>query len=606
MPDGQPRSNIEPDVKKHSAATGAGLSIRQLLPPMLKGHWHQVAILFVVVLFTAVMEGIGFSLVVPLLQNLLSATGDSSGGNTVQRVFSGISLWFPPPWRLAGLLGLLAFVFLIKSLGLITSSGLTRWFVDTLRMDWVARIFTAYAKAPYSVVAARPHGEVVQTIIGETDLASRGVLLLVEFAARCIQITVLLSLLLLTNWQTMLFIAALGALVFGLTWGSTHRFALEAGRSRQLIRRDVSDVVNETITGLRTIKLLDLATSRAKWLRKVLREYRLVDTRFEVASSLPSSMKDLIGVTVGSAIILFMTMGLGLRIDAVLPTLALFMLVFLRLADAAGYVFSKRLQIASSLPQLRAVYDAMITAPEQMPGAVSFPGFSGEIAFEDVVLQPPGRPVIFDGLNLRIAPRGLTAIVGPSGAGKTTLVDLIVRLREPDRGRVLIGGHDVREFDVRSLRARVGYLSQDPQLFNGTVAENLLLGRPGASEAEMLDAARRAYVHEFVSAMAQGYATPLGRAGLMLSGGQRQRLALARELLRSPDLYIFDEPTSALDHETETVIGELINELSNTHPVVIISHRPDVIYGAKRIYRIEHGKAAEMNLPELRKVGAAP
>jgi ABC-type multidrug transport system fused ATPase/permease subunit len=157
----------------------------------------------------------------------------------------------------------------------------------------------------------------------------------------------------------------------------------------------------------------------------------------------------------------------------------------------------------------------------------------------------------------------------------------------------------VREFDLRSLRARVGYLSQDPQLFNGTVTENLLLGRPGASEAEMLDAARRAHVHEFVSAMEQGYATPLGRAGLALSGGQRQRLALARELLRNPDLFIFDEPTSALDRETEAIISELINELSRSHPVIIISHRPDVIFGASVIYRIEQGKAVEMSLPEL-------
>jgi ATP-binding cassette, subfamily B, bacterial MsbA len=578
-------------------------SLRQLLRPMLAGHWHQVAILFAVVLFTAIMEGIGFSLVVPLLQNLLSTTGDISG-NAVQRVFAQINMWLPQQWRLAGLLGLLAFVFLIKSLGLTTSSGLTRWFVDTLRMDWVARIFAAYAKAPYSAVAARPHGEVVQTIIGETDLASRGVLLLVEFTARCIQITVLLSLLFLTDWQTMLFIAVLGALVFGLTWGSTHRFALQAGKTRQAIRRDVSDVVNETITGLRTIKLLDLATSRAKWLRKVLRDYRLVDTRFEVASSLPSNMIDLIGVTVGSAVILFMTMGLGLRIEEALPMLALFMLVFLRLANAAGYVFSKRLQIASSLPQLRAVYDAMNTAPEQIPGAVPFTGFAGGIAFEDVALQPPGRPTIFNGLNMGIAPVGLTAIVGPSGSGKTTLVDLIVRLREPDRGRILVGGRDIREFDVRSLRARVGYLSQDPQLFNATIAENLLLGRPDATEAEMLQAASRAHVHEFVSSMEKGYATPLGRGGLLLSGGQRQRLALARELLRDPDLYIFDEPTSALDQETEAIIGELINELSRTHPVVIISHRPDVISGAHVIYRIERGKAVEMSLPEFPKVSA--
>jgi ATP-binding cassette, subfamily B, bacterial MsbA len=196
----------------------------------------------------------------------------------------------------------------------------------------------------------------------------------------------------------------------------------------------------------------------------------------------------------------------------------------------------------------------------------------------------------------------LTAIVGASGSGKTTLVDLIVRLREPDSGRILIDGRDIREFDVRSLRRRVGFLSQDTQLFNGTVAENIRLGRLDATDAEVRAAAQRAHVHDFVSSMPQGYDTPLGRDAVTLSGGQRQRLALARELLRNPDLYIFDEPTSALDQEAEAAIGGLINELSKTHPVIVVSHRLDIIFGATAIYRLEQGKAAESTLYQLAKV----
>jgi ABC-type multidrug transport system fused ATPase/permease subunit len=177
-------------------------------------------------------------------------------------------------------------------------------------------------------------------------------------------------------------------------------------------------------------------------------------------------------------------------------------------------------------------------------------------------------------------------------------VDLIVRLREADGGRILIDGRDIREFDVRSLRKRIGYLPQDPQLFDGTVAENLRLGRVDATDAELQAAAERAHAHGFIGAMPLGYDTPLGRGAVTLSGGQRQRLALARELLRDPDLYIFDEPTSALDHEAEAAIGGLVNQLSKTHPVVVISHRPDVILGAKAVYRIEAGRAVAVSLPD--------
>ena len=582
-------------------------SLAQLLRFIMRGHWQAAGALFLLLLFTSVMEGIGFSLVIPLLQAMLSP-GELVAGNVLQRALAQVSELMPQDWRIAGLLALLIFVFSLKSIGLIAASGLTRWFVATLRMNWVVTAFLATIRAPYSDVAARPHGETLQNIIGETETAARGVLLVIEAAARVIQITVLVTILLLANWRATLFVLAIGASAFALSWRNTGRLSIKAGTTRQAIRQRANDVVSESLTGLRTVKLLDIAGSRTKQLRQMLRVSRRVDALFEVISSLPSNMIDLIAVVVGCAVFVFMTMFLNLRVEEAIPTIALFFVVFMRLAGASGYLFSRRLNITTSLPSLWVVRDVMATAPEQTLGSAPFTGFTGGIVFENITLQPAGRQTIFDGLNLTIPPVGLTAIVGPSGSGKTTLVDLIVRLREPDRGRILVGGRDIREFDVRSLRARVGYLSQDPQLFNGTVAENLLLGRPDATEAEMLQAASRAHVHEFVSAMEKGYDTPLGRGGLLLSGGQRQRLALARELLRDPELYIFDEPTSALDQQTEAIIGELINELSRAHPVVIISHRPDVISGAHVTYRIEGGKAVELSVPELPKVsvGSAP
>jgi ABC-type multidrug transport system fused ATPase/permease subunit len=572
----------------------------RLLVPLVHGHWRYVGIVFAVVLFTAIIEGIGFSLVIPLLQTMLSPGGEiGARGNVLLRIFSEANAIVSPEWRLGALLGLLAVVFLFKSIGLVAAGALTRWFSDTLRMNWATRAYLASMNAPYSQMATRPHGEIVHNILGETEGASRGVLLLIEFSARFIQITVLFILLFLTSWQATLFILSLGAAAFLLSWRPARRFSVHTGKARQAIQHELHDIVTETMAALRTAKLLDIAAVRAKRLRQMFRSYRQVDTKFEIVSSLPSNAIDLIAIIVGAGIIAFMTFGLGLRIEDVVPITALFGLVFLRLAGVASRLFAKQLNIVSSLLSLRTVHELVTMNSEHLSGSIPFPGFRSDIVLENIVLRPPGRASIFDGLCMTIAPRGLAAIVGPSGSGKTTLVDLIVRLREPDGGRVLINGRDIKEFDVRSLRARVGYLSQEPQLFNGTVAENILLGRPDATNGEMRTAAERAHVHDFVSAMPEGYATPLGRGAVTLSGGQRQRLALARELLRNPDLYIFDEPTSALDRESEAVIGELINELSKTRPVIIISHRMDVIVEASVIYQIEHGKAVELSSPEF-------
>jgi subfamily B ATP-binding cassette protein MsbA len=578
---------------------GDTYSVLRLLPLALKGHWRQAIVLFGIILFASIMEGLGFSLIIPFFQTAFSSDGPSASGGTLQRLLFQISEIFPADYRLAGLLVLVLLAFAIKSVSLTAASAVTRWFVDTLRMEWLVSVFLANIGAPYAIVAMRPPGEIVQNIVGETQLAARATLLMIEFSARLIQIAVLFVLLLLTSWQATLFIVLLIVAAFAISWRSTRLLSIDAGRTRQILRRQSAEIVSEAVGGLRTVKLLDIASARTDRLRHLMRKIRYVDTRFETTAALPTNMIDFIAIATGGAIILFMTAGFGMRLEDVLATAALFGIVFLRIASAAGFIFSKRLLLTTSLPPLQSVIEAtgMESPPES--GSVAFPGIQGPIVLEDIVMQPEGRSTVFDGLRMTIAPKGLTAIMGPSGSGKTTLVDLIVRLRDPDGGRVTINGRDVRDFEVQSLRARIGYVSQEPQLFNGTVAENLRMGRPDASESEMIQAATDAHAHEFISTMPAGYDTPLGRNAVTLSGGQRQRLALARELLRKPDLYIFDEPTSALDPAAETIITDLVKTLTKTHPVILISHRPEMVLEADAVYRLEDHRAVLVSRAEM-------
>jgi ATP-binding cassette, subfamily B, bacterial MsbA len=581
------------------------IEFARLLRSLMGGHWWLATFVLFVLLVASLAEGIGFSLVIPLVEVVSSTSGARSNFGALGGFLHAIVDRFPEPYRLAGVLALLVTVFLVKSLTLVLATGLIRYFVNTLRLEWASAAFRAHLEAPYARVVEMPQGVVAQNIAGEPDMAAKGVLVLVEGLARLIQICALFTVLCLVNWKLTLAITLVAAAVLAATWGRSGRFSVGSGRFRKRIRQEVAELVTESVLALRTVKLLDLIEERRKHLEERLAAFRANDTRFEVLTSLPGHLTEFAAVAAGAGAILIMTLGLGMPIETVLPLVALFGLVFVRLAGAVSYLFSKRMQFFASVPSLKTVRSIMTTQAEQDEGGRTLSRISGAIRFEDIHLTPPGRAPLFAGLNLVAPPVGLTAIVGPSGVGKTTLVDLLVRLREPDRGRITIDGVDVREYDVRSIRARVGYVTQDPQLFNGTVRENLLLGRPDATPSEIEHALVKAQALEFVRAMPTGLDTALGRGAVTLSGGQRQRLALARELLRDPDLFIFDEPTSALDRDAEAVVRDLMTALAKTRPVLVIAHRLDTIRDAALIYRLGEGRAVPARLEDLYGLPAA-
>jgi ATP-binding cassette subfamily B protein len=204
----------------------------------------------------------------------------------------------------------------------------------------------------------------------------------------------------------------------------------------------------------------------------------------------------------------------------------------------------------------------------------------------------PGHDVI-RGLDLVAEPDQTTALVGPSGGGKSTVLGLIQRFYAPDAGRVLIDGQDAGEVDLASLRDRIAFVSQDVFLFRGAVRDNIALGRPGATQAEIEAAARKAHAHDFIMALPDGYDANVGEQGLQLSGGQRQRIAIARALLKDAPILLLDEPTAALDSESEREVQAALDALQRGRTTLVVAHRLQTIIGADRIYVLEDGRAIE-------------
>jgi ATP-binding cassette subfamily B protein len=229
--------------------------------------------------------------------------------------------------------------------------------------------------------------------------------------------------------------------------------------------------------------------------------------------------------------------------------------------------------------------------PEPVLGAVRFDGV--RFAYGDGMSGD-----VLHGLDLDVAPGETHAIVGATGAGKSTIVKLLLRLYEPTAGTVTIDGIPVRELSFASLRGAMGFVSQDVFLFQGTVRENLTYGRPGATDHEVVQAATLAEAHTFISALPDGYDTVVGERGQKLSGGQRQRLTIARALVRDPAVLVLDEATSAVDNETEAAIQRSLARVSQGRTTIVIAHRLSTVRHAHRIHVLEAGRVTESGTHE--------
>lgn len=278
-----------------------------------------------------------------------------------------------------------------------------------------------------------------------------------------------------------------------------------------------------------------------------------------------------------------------------LGTVPAFMLLLRELYLPMNRISEMNTVLQTSLAAIDRVFEVFDIAPDvqQKPDAVRLGRLKGRITFEKVNFSYDQTPVLRL-VSLDVRPGEVVALVGASGAGKSTLVQLIPRFYDPQTGRVLVDDTDVRDVSLRSLRSQIGVVAQETLLFSGSVRDNLLYGNPGASEEQLLRAARAAHAHDFIEAMPDGYETVLGERGARLSGGQKQRIAIARAFLTDPRILILDEATSALDSESEALIQDALALLMKGRTNLVIAHRLSTILGADRIAVMQNGQIVDI------------
>ena len=251
--------------------------------------------------------------------------------------------------------------------------------------------------------------------------------------------------------------------------------------------------------------------------------------------------------------------------------------------------------LANSFAAMERIFELFDTCPDvqERAGATGLPRVKGELTFEDVGFCYNGREPVLEHLTLRIPAGTTVALIGPSGAGKSTLVKLLPRFYDITSGRICIDGTDIRDVTLKSLRAQIAIVSQEPILFSGTIDENLRYGRPTATDHEVRAACRAAFADTFIEQLPEGYRTDVGERGVRLSGGQKQRLAIARAFLKDAPIVVLDEPTSSLDAESEELVKQALNRLLEQRTALIIAHRLSTIEHADLVVVLHDGRIIE-------------
>jgi ATP-binding cassette subfamily B protein len=494
--------------------------------------------------------------------------------------------------RNAIIMGVLALIF-----GL---SIACRYFLFTVAGERVVtrlreRLYRAIIDQEIGFFDARRTGELTSRLASDTSVLQNAVSVNVSMALRSVaQAAGGVGFLFYTSPRlTVLMLAVVPAVALG---------AVTYGRRVRRLARDVQDalaaageVAEESIGGIRTVRAFVAEPKEVERYAGAVGKSLALARRRIFASAKFMAIASFASYA-AAALVFWYGGRLVLRGEILPGQLVEFLIYTLIVAMALGGLADLWADFMRAVGAAERVFELLDRAPAIPPQGGTKPAHTlGKVELQGVRFSYPTRPdvTVLEGVDLTIAAGEVVALVGPSGSGKSTVASLMLRFYDPQGGHVRFDDHDVRALDPRWLRGQIGTVAQEPILFSTSIAENIRYGRPGASDAEVEEAARAANAHGFVSQFPDGYATLVGERGVQLSGGQKQRVAIARAVLKDPRVLVLDEATSALDAESEHLVREALERLMRGRTTLIIAHRLSTVMGADRVVVLDGGKIVQ-------------
>jgi ATP-binding cassette, subfamily B, bacterial MsbA len=559
-----------------------------------------VAALFATLMFAA-LDTFSFVMVFPFLQALFeggSVQLDGAGEriealleNTIGRLLVPGA---DPMQAITALCIAIAIVFLFKNI------------FDYLRQYLVVRLEQSVTRDLRNIVYGHlleldlrfynrtRAGQIINRLTSDTDLLRTMVTKNIStFVTSVLQVVISIWVLLEISWELTL----LALVVMPMTFAIWRRLLapLRRGDRRVLEQSgEVTSHLQETVSGVRQVKAAAAERFESQRFRNLTETYFGNVVRTERIRALASPLSETMGA-VGTVLLLWFGGRMVVEGQLTAGAFIAFIAISLKLYQPVKWLTKFPSMVQPGLSAADRIFEFLDTPIEMVdsPGARQFESVSDAIRFENVSFSYTADAPVLADVSLTARRGTVTALVGPSGAGKTTLVDLVARFYDPTGGRITIDGIDIREYSVKSLRRRMGVVTQETVLFHDTVRANIAYALPDATQDAVERAARAANAHDFIMQMPDGYDTVLGERGTRLSGGQRQRIAIARAILRDPPILIFDEATSALDSESERLVQEAIEHLLEGRTVFVIAHRLSTILNADQIVTMDGGRVVQ-------------
>jgi ATP-binding cassette subfamily C protein len=563
--------------------------MRGLLEIFFRSEGTRPVVVLLCLIAASLAEGIGLATLLPVI-NLATqpeAAAASPVGSAVSQALGTIGL----DLSLGPLVVIIVAALVIKALLTLLAMVYVGYATAEVAANLRRQLVSALVQVRWRFFVHQPLGRIANAMSNDATRAAQAYLLVAELLTQAVEAVTLSIIALFVSWKLALTAYLLGGAMTGVLHFLV-RMSRKAGWRQTQRTKDLIVFLNDTLINIKPVKAMARQTAFASLLDDRIRKLRHALRRQVITREALTAAQDTM-IAIGLGVGFYVTVVLwAVPVAEVLVT----GIVVARLVSSIGKIqraYQKAVLYESAYQAAEELVAEAKAAPEISPGR-QVPRFNRELRLERVSFGYEDTPVLRN-VSLTVPAGSLSVLAGPSGSGKTTIVDLILGLYHPDSGTIRIDDLALDEVDLQRWRAQVGYVPQELLLFNDTVLANLTLGDGEQSEDAARAALQTAGAWEFVSRLPDGLHEVVGEKGAKLSGGQRQRIALARALINKPKLLVLDEVTSALDPETAYALAREIRNLAGSATVLVISHRPEFMDIADRIYRVESGQVSEVS-----------